>query len=305
MNPDFVQLNRQFSPLSKTQEEAEHADFLDIWGDSKSKSWSQIEDEYRTVILAEAGAGKTEEMKQRARYAVANGRSAFFIRIEDITFDFEKAFEVGEPQSFDHWLVSSHEAWFYLDSVDEARLKDPAAFRKAIQTFSKRIKASAHRAHIVVSSRPYAWKPRSDRAFMDEVLYLPAPENQESPGEEGVARNKSERSALQVFILKPLDKSRARIFAEARKVSDFERLWTEIERLDLSDLAERPFDLEAIISKWKADGTLDGRLKLLRHIIDQRLGEIDPDRERLQPIRVRLRPGSLIPQGIDVAVCPA
>jgi hypothetical protein len=121
---------------------------------------------------------------------------------------------------------------------------------------------------------------------MDEVLYLPAPENQESPGEEGVARNKSERSALLVFILKPLDKSLARIFAEARKVSDFERLWTEIERLDLSDLAERPFDLEAIISKWKADGTLDGRLKLLRHIIDQRLGEIDPDRERLQPLEL-------------------
>ncbi len=287
MNPDFVQLNRQFSPLSKTQEEAEHADFLDIWGDSKSKSWSQIEDEYRTVILAEAGAGKTEEMKQRARYCVASGRSAFFIRIEDITFDFEKAFEVGDPQSFDHWLVSSHEAWFYLDSVDEARLKNPAAFRKAIQTFSNRIKASAHRAHIVVSSRPYAWKPRSDRAYMDEALYLPAPENQESSGEEGVARNKSERSALQVFILKPLDKSRARIFAEAREVSDFERLWTEIERLDLSDLAERPFDLEAIISKWKADGTLDGRLKLLRHIIDQRLGEIDPDRERLQPLELK------------------
>jgi hypothetical protein len=284
MNPDFVQLDRHFSLLSKTQEEAEHADFLDIWGDSKSKSWSQIEDGYRTVILAEAGAGKTEEMKQRARKGVANGRAAFFIRIEDIDIDFEDSFEVGDPQSFADWLASSHEGWFYLDSVDEARLKDPAAFRKALQRFARRIKASAHRAHIVVSSRPYAWQPRSDRAFMDEVLYLPAPESQENAGDESVEKKEVTGSALQVFRLKPLDKSRARIFAEARGVLDFERLWTEIERLDLSDLAERPFDLEAIISKWKVDGALNGRLKLLRHIVNQRLGEIDPDRERRQPL---------------------
>ena len=99
MNPDFVQLDRQFSLISNTQEEAKHADFLDIWGDSKSKSWSQIENEYRTVILAEAGAGKTEEMKQRALHGVAIGRCAYFIRIEDIDGDFQNAFEVGDSES--------------------------------------------------------------------------------------------------------------------------------------------------------------------------------------------------------------
>ena len=284
MIPDFVQLDRQFSLISKTQEEAKHADFLDIWGDSKSKSWSQIENEYRTVILAEAGAGKTEEMKQRALDGVAIGRCAYFIRIEDIDGDFQNAFEVGDSESFDDWLASSDEAWFYLDSVDEARLKDPAAFRKAIQKFAKKIKKCAHRAHIIVSSRPYAWKPLADRAFMDGELHLPAPVSQESADEEGEKRDAKDRSALQVFRLKPLDKNRVRLFSEAREVVDFESLWTEIERLDLQDLSERPFDLEAIFSKWNKDGTLGGRLKLLRHIISERLSEIDPDRQRRQPL---------------------
>jgi hypothetical protein len=285
MNLNFVQLDRQFEPISKTQEEAEHDEIRGLWGDSISKNWSQIEDAYRTVILAEAGAGKTEEMKERARRGVAIGRPSFFIRIEDIDIDFESAFEVGDSQSFGAWLASCEEAWFYLDSVDEARLKDPAAFRKAIQRFANRIKACSHRAHIVVSSRPYAWQPRADRAFLDEVLFLPAPQKSgESTDEADIEQDGRDQSALQIFRLKPLDKRRARVFADARKVGDFEKLWTEIERLDLADLAERPFDLEAIISKWMKDQSLDGRLKLLRHIIDQRLGEIDPDRERRQPL---------------------
>lgn len=285
MNPNFVQLDRQFEPISKTQEDAERDEIRGSWGYSKSKSWSQIENEYRTVILAEAGAGKTEEMKARAKRGVADGRPAFFIRIEDIDSHFESAFEVGDTQSFSDWLASSDEAWFYLDSVDEARLKDPAAFRKAIQRFANRIKACSHRAHIVVSSRPYAWRPRADRTFMDEVLFLPPPKKSgESTDAADIEQDGRDQSALQIFRLKPLDKSRARVFADARKVADFEQLWTEVERLDLADLAERPFDLEAIISKWRKDQTLDGRLKLLRHIIDQRLGEIDPDRERRQPL---------------------
>jgi hypothetical protein len=269
-----------------THEESDRSDYFDMWGDSKSKSWSQIDDEYRTVILAEAGAGKTEEMKQRARVAVENGRASFFIRIEDIDTDFENAFEVGDSKIFTDWLSSGHEAWFYLDSVDEARLKDPAKFRRALQRFEKRIHSCSHRAHIVVSSRPYAWKPRADRAFMDEILFLPAPNTSGGTEDGGLTKPQSDQSALQVYNLKPLDKSRARKFALCKQVQDFERLWTEIERLDLSDLAERPFDLDAIISKWKKDGVLGGRLKLLKHIVIQRLDEIDPERKRLQPLEL-------------------
>ena len=51
------------------------------------------------MILAEAGARKTEEMKQRALLGVGIGRCAYFLRIEDIDGDFQNAFEVGDSES--------------------------------------------------------------------------------------------------------------------------------------------------------------------------------------------------------------
>ena len=57
---------------------------------SSPSSWEDIDNEYRSVILAEAGAGKTWEMRARAKYVGTKGDYAFFIRIEDIENDFER-----------------------------------------------------------------------------------------------------------------------------------------------------------------------------------------------------------------------
>ena len=121
-----------------------------------------MDGEYRCVILAEAGAGKTEELRQRARILASQGKPAFFIRIEDIETDYYQAFEVGEEEQFLAWLNSTGEACFFLDSVDEARLDTPRTFEKALRTFSRSIRKSVHRAHIYISSRPYAWRPKED-----------------------------------------------------------------------------------------------------------------------------------------------
>ena len=93
---------------------------------------------------------------------------AFLIRIEDIKDDFESAFEVGNADALADWMNSGEDAWFFLDSVDEARLDSPHTFEKAIRHFAGRIKSAQHRARIFISSRPFAWRapvgPRPDRA---------------------------------------------------------------------------------------------------------------------------------------------
>ncbi len=96
-----------------------------------------MDHEFRCVILAEAGAGKTEEFRRRASALASQGKPAFFIRIEDIEADFYEAFEIGEEAQFQSWLQSTGEAWFYLDSVDEARLENPRTFEKALRRFTK------------------------------------------------------------------------------------------------------------------------------------------------------------------------
>ncbi|UTV27879.1 hypothetical protein [Photobacterium atrarenae] len=279
-----IPLDRQFSPVPSSQEDAEENEILSAWGHVKPKSWDDMDREFRCVILAEAGAGKTEELRQRARALESLGKPSFFIRIEEIESDFYKAFEIGEEDQFQTWLESTDEAWFYLDSVDEARLENPRAFEKSLRRFAKGIAKGAHRAHIYLSSRPYAWRPREDRRLMDEILFIAAPKE----GKEDKKNQQDEpQSALTIYTMRHLDVERVRRFCTARSAKEIGRLVHEIERANLWSLAERPFDLEGILAKWDSDKALGGRQELLRHNIDKRLrDDHNSDRAQRQPLNI-------------------
>ncbi|MDO8329411.1 MAG: hypothetical protein Q7T36_02980 [Fluviicoccus sp.] len=279
-----VPLDREFSSVYKSEKEAESGEFLSAWGHAKPITWDGMEEKYRCIILAEAGAGKTEELRQRANSLAGEGKVAFFLRIEDIETDFYTAFEIGTEAQFHAWLQSTDEAWFFLDSVDEARLDHPRAFEKALRRFARGIANGAHRAHIYISSRPYAWRPNEDQRLVDELLYLPAAQTEED-GEGD--RQATPQSALTVFTMRPLDEGRIRRFCVARAAENVDALLREIDRADLWSLAERPFDLEGILAKWAEDNALGGRLDLLRHNIDKRLRDAhSTDRAQRQPLNL-------------------
>ncbi|MGI2137659.1 hypothetical protein [Shewanella baltica] len=111
MKTSHVPLKRTFSLVAHNAV-SEDDNFKVFLGFDKPKDWSDLETEYQVVILADAGAGKTFEMRAQAEYAIEQGRAAFFIRIEDLDINFEDAFEVGTAQQFDMWLESSEDAWF-------------------------------------------------------------------------------------------------------------------------------------------------------------------------------------------------
>lgn len=263
-----IPLDRQFSLVPQSQDEAETEELSLRWGYGKPNVWDDLDREFRCVILAEAGAGKTEEFRQRARMIQAQGKPSFFIRIEDIDRNFDEAFEIGEKDQFQLWLDSTNEAWFFLDSVDEARLSSPKAFEKAIRLFAKGIKQGAHRAHIYISSRPYSWRPKEDRRLMEECLFLPASAEVDKIGEN---ESTKAQSSFKIYILRHLDEERIRLFCMTRSTKDIGRLITEIARTNLWSLAERPFDLDGILAKWTESSELGGRLDLLRHNIIKRL----------------------------------
>ena len=87
---DHIPLTREFSPIYKNEKDAEKDDFISAWGHTKSIAWDEMIQRYRCVILAEAGAGKTEELRQCANSLAGEGKSAFFLRIEDIETESEK-----------------------------------------------------------------------------------------------------------------------------------------------------------------------------------------------------------------------
>ncbi|MGP5415418.1 hypothetical protein ACTXMT_00985 [Psychrobacter faecalis] len=266
---NYIEVDRQFSAVSKDKDDSQDIENYLKFNTGQSESWDLILSEYRCIVLAEAGAGKTIEFRERASLMKSKGGYAFFIRIEDIDRHFYESFEVGDEEAFDSWLDSDEEAWFFLDSVDEALLTSPRAFEKSIRCFAKAIKRGQLRAHIYISSRPYSWRVKTDQELMDEVLPLKGSDYQEGSN----SNDEKSPSALKVYSLRPLDREKIAAYCQEKGVKDTDQLLDEVERIDLWSLAERPFDLDTIIDKWKDDKSLDGRLELIQHNIDLRLKE--------------------------------
>jgi len=160
-NYNFIELNRTFRELSNDNTEND-VDFSQAFGIGEHLSWSNLINEYRLVILSEAGSGKTSEIRNATRLLRAQGKPAFFLRIEHIPRDFEDAFEVGTYEDFEEWLASGDEGWLFLDSVDEARLRSPGDFEYAIRKLGRQIRTAKDRTHIIITGRTIAWRPKTD-----------------------------------------------------------------------------------------------------------------------------------------------
>ena len=281
---DHVPVVRRFCRIVPTDDDSDEQEVLAVPGYRDLKTWAEIDKGYRSVILAEAGAGKTWEMQVRAKTVEQQGHPAFFLRIEDIRDAFEDAFEVGNEESFTQWLDSQDDAWFYLDSVDEARLDNPTTFERAIRRFSKKIRKAQLRAHVCISSRPYAWRPKSDREMVQRYLPFKKPRTEHDGKSSGPSHpNVPDEDALEVLVLQPLEEDDIRLFAAHRSAPEVDRLIQELARSNLMALAGRPFDLEEILSSWNANQSIGGRRELLHQNIERRLRE-GPDRATRQPL---------------------
>lgn len=291
MLPSYiVPIERIFSAIHKSDANFEEEELNIALGLSKTENWESLETLYRCVILAEAGAGKSVEMESRALHLQTIDQYAFFIRIEDIDQQFNESFEVGDKQSFDEWLKTHDEAWFFLDSVDEARLSNPRAFEKAIRRFATTISTASHRAHVFISSRPYAWRFEADHRMIEHFLPFAPPvvtkRDYFETSIEDILETEPEpsQSSLKVFVLRPLDRARINQFARHRNTPKVESFIHELERINLMDIAGRPFDLDMLLTKWKKDGSLGGRFTLIGESIDKQLTEFDADRAPRQPL---------------------
>lgn len=81
-----VPLSRQFVSISRAYQTEDLA-LGEAWqslAGGERKGWRDLLAQFRVVILAEAGAGKTYELMAAARKLSEEGCPAFFIRIEDM-----------------------------------------------------------------------------------------------------------------------------------------------------------------------------------------------------------------------------
>ena len=128
-----IRLDRQFFPW----EEGELSDpdaVLRLGRSADLLSWERVSERRRVVIMAEAGSGKTAEMREQTRLRKEAGQFAFYATVEDVGEDgLESSLGSEDRTRLVSWRDKSTEnAWFFIDSVDEAKRRG-IRFEKAVR----------------------------------------------------------------------------------------------------------------------------------------------------------------------------
>jgi hypothetical protein len=289
----FVELNRWFVPLRKDQEPILS---IGVWGHKYAGwlDWKALRDLRRVVLLAEASSGKSEEFRHQKEELLREGKSAFLIRIEELADQgFESALQPSDAQAFERWRDGTDKAWFFLDSVDEARL-NRKSFESALKRFARDLGRSVERAHIFISCRATDWKGEEDRALVERLLPArEAPRQQETTADPLLDPifNKQQESETQrtgmpqakanellVVQLVPLAQEQFRLLAESFGVADGPAFVAAINNNRLDVFAERPGDVIDLANYWKSHGRFAALAEMTEYNIDRKLSEHDPFR---------------------------
>lgn len=289
-----IDLYRKFWPAEADKEnDPENIRVMFAYGLGQQFSWEDLLGKYRTVVLAEPGTGKTEEFQSVTKRLRINDKPAFFCRIELLqNLEIRQSLDIGTVEEFNEWSDGNKEAYFFLDSVDEARLTSRYAFEIALRRFAITIGERLNRAKIFVSCRVSNWRATADLSLF--LKHLPKPKIPKMRGNEEYIINKGlptdrsvdseEKKDHIVFQLAPLNDRQIRHFAAQKGVEDTKGFIEAIERADAGIFAERPQDLLELIAYWESNGRLGRHAEMLDFNIQKKLVEPDPGRDVKRPL---------------------
>lgn len=299
---DYIDLERNFWPVKPDREgdpeTIRRAFELEL---DQPISWKNLLEKRRVVVIAEPGTGKTEEFQAITNKLRKAEKTAFFARIELLqsgSLEVQDSIHIGTAGEFNQWLTENKEGYFFLDSVDEARLNNRNAFEIALRRFAKAIKKNLVHAKVFLSCRVSNWRATADLALFK--THLPIPRTRSAKGDvrsEIGAPDDNNKAVLtdpsvehdrkeghQVFQLAPLNDDQINKFAEFKKVEDPREFIQAIDRADAQIFAERPQDLLDLIEYWRSHGKLGQHFTMLEFNIQKKLIEHNTDKEDLRPL---------------------
>ena len=287
-------MNRWFVPVGEDDEP--NIDVARGWGPRLGGwlKWQELRERRRIVLLAEAASGKTEEFRHQAETLAAAGQPAFYLRIEELADqDFDGALEPSTAKLFEEWRKGAAEGWFFLNSVDEARLNGKS-LDTALKHFIRQLDAALPRARIFISCRASDWKGREDRGLIERRLpVFEAPQQgtlareERNPlldpifGEKELHQQKKSHEGervpkdLLVVQLVPLSMEQCRTLAHHVGVRDVQRFAEEIDRNGLDAYTERPSDVLDLAEYWKTHTRFASLAEMVEYSIDRKLQERD------------------------------
>ena len=175
-----ISLDRRFEEWSET--EASDPELRSRWGfKHKDQSWDDLLLKQRLVILAEAGSGKSEELKLQAARKIAAGEFAFNATVHDVgQKGLGNALHPRDRGKLDTWQHSDRVAWFFIDSVDEAKF-DGVRLDQACRELASVIHGAEARAHVILSGRLTDWEFQRDLKRFNDELPVIAPATEPPP----------------------------------------------------------------------------------------------------------------------------
>lgn len=296
-----VPLDRRFYEWREDADRLAHSQYRAAAGLSDGMlGWSDLLAKRRAVILAEAGSGKTEELAEQARLQTAAGKFAFYATVQDVGSDgLDKAIRPADRLRLDAWRKSSESGWFFIDSIDEAKL-DNIRLERAMRQIAEGIAGNEGRTHIVLSGRHTDWEFARDAHRLNEELPLsresmaePVPPletlirrmlRHEKPPEPTPAETPL------IVVMAPLDADRVRTYAAIKNAPELDGLIDAIQAANMWEFARRPLDLDWIVRYWRDHGRLGSFAEMIEASLRERVQEIDPDRarrDRLDAVRAQ------------------
>ncbi|MCI5211677.1 MAG: hypothetical protein D3910_23500, partial [Candidatus Electrothrix sp. ATG2] len=276
----LINLHRTFTPAKELKEEQGEL-VQHLWDRNKTElTWDKLYENAVTVVVGEAGIGKTKAFEnERGRLQKQQGEAAFFVelnRLSDIN-SWELVVTTHHNNSdYTVWSASSDIGYFFLDAIDESRLKGHSEFKTALSIVSAKLKPYLSRIKVIISSRWTDWGQKEVQDAVTELLVKPI-NQQDEPF---------------VVSLNPLSKTEAKRFASEKGVKDGAKFWQAIDHGNYWQMATRPLDLEWLLDLWDQEKKLGTYLELIEGNVTNRLKETNPnyktaDKILLSPDRLR------------------
>ncbi|MBR1188509.1 hypothetical protein [Bradyrhizobium sp. AUGA SZCCT0160] len=284
-----IELDRQFVELHENQES--DLDTVADFGESVGAlTWTDLLARRRVVLLAEAGSGKTTEMKARARQQSEAGRYSFYVTVQDVgRIGLLESMNAPDRARFADWRSSENAGWLFVDSVDEAK-QSGIRLAAALRALAVAIFGAERRAHVFLSGRYTDWEFRRDLTELSEQLALPldkALPPPPTPDELIVGALHHERVESSpapeqpiVVVMAGLDATRVRQFATEKGVENLDTFIARLDAADLWQFARRPLDLDWLVQFWHSHKRLGALAEMLEICISERVQESNRDRAR-------------------------
>src|SRR5579862_1723410 len=271
-----VNLDRQFRRLNpgETSEEAALRSYTRSLGGSQAVGWDEILKSRAVVILGEPGSGKSWELEERARRLTEDGSFGFLIRLEQLARQrLENILSPEDERRYRQWLRSGKTATFFLDAVDEAKLRVPADFSVALQTLRHAINEGLPHARLVISSRITQWEPETDRSDVQRLFGLGPSVKAIDASSHRVKNNNTKVEPLVVVELEPMDRDRVTRLASAHEGFVVQSFIAALDEAHAWEFARRPLDVVELMQFWSARGRLGSLSELLEFDIGLKLRE--------------------------------